>query len=269
MSTKNTLAKSIIKKKNRIGNSSKKTDSEAEEVKADAEAEEPRYNLRERPPPKIPLSLQQINDRIQAEVCRDTLAKLSDSAMLEEYKASKSMKKNISKLKTVLIKNGITEDKIANIITDYTSSLIAPAVKGTLRGRKFNLIVQEVVLKIAKNLHLNNDKFEIKFEKKCKALETSEIPDWYIWEKKTDKVIIGMNQLDLWGGGQQSNRGSKYVTESTQNTQKGKLLCVVCNEVKIDTVNNKTYKLFNAGFTNDTLCYVKNIETIVKKFFDL
>jgi hypothetical protein len=40
---------------------------------------------------------------------------------------------------------------------------------------------------------------------------TTEIPDWYILEKSTGKVIIGMNQLDLWSGGQQINRGFRAV----------------------------------------------------------
>lgn len=227
------------------------------------------YNLRERPPQKIPLTLEQINERIRNEICRDTISKLSDVAMLPEYKASKATKENVNELEAILIKYRVEEEKRQNIIADYISSLIKPATKGTLRGRKFNLIVQETIQAIVKKLQMNEAEFEVKFEKKCKAYETSEIPDWYILEKKTNKAIIGMNQLDLWGGGQQSNRGSKYVTAYQENTQKNKLLCVVCNEVTITSKRNKTYNLFNVGFTEDTLCYIKNIEPIIKKFFGL
>ena len=42
-----------------------------------------------------------------------------------------------------------------------------------------------------------------------------------------------MNQLSLWGGGQQSNRGTKYLVNNKLNTEKSKLLCVVCNEIKL------------------------------------
>ena len=28
------------------------------------------------------------------------------------------------------------------------------------------------------------------------------MPDWYVLEKTTNKITIGMNQLDLWGGQQ-------------------------------------------------------------------
>ena len=40
-----------------------------------------------------------------------------------------------------------------------------------------------------------------------------------------------MNQLDLWGGGQQLNRGSKYIENNKHNNENSKLLCVVCNQI--------------------------------------
>ena len=41
-----------------------------------------------------------------------------------------------------------------------------------------------------------------------------------------------MNQAALWGGGQQINRGFKYLINNELNTENGKLLCVVCNEIE-------------------------------------
>jgi len=65
-----------------------------------------------------------------------------------------------------------------------------------------------------------------------------------------------MNQLDLWSGGHQINRGSKYLIDSKLNTENTKLLCVVCNEIKFKTSKNKAFKFFEIGFKNDTLCYL-------------
>lgn len=65
-----------------------------------------------------------------------------------------------------------------------------------------------------------------------------------------------MNQLDLWGGGQQLNRGSKYIENNKHNTKDSKLLCVVCNEIQFKS-KNKAYALFVTGFEKDTLCYLK------------
>jgi hypothetical protein len=72
---------------------------------------------------------------------------------------------------------------------------------------------------------------------------------WYILEKKTGKIIIGMNQLDLVSGGQQVNRGYKYLIENKYNTEKSKLVCVICNYIQFKSHNKKT-KLFEIGFKN-------------------
>lgn len=52
------------------------------------------------------------------------------------------------------------------------------------------------------------------------------------------------------------------------NTDKIKLLCVVCNMIKVNSIKNKIYKLFEAGYSNDTLCYIKNLKTIIDKHFN-
>ncbi len=128
----------------------------------------------------------------------------------------------------------------------------------------FNLIVKKYII----GLELDQDAFEIRFEKRCETHHyTSEIPDWYILEKSTNKIIIGMNQLDLWGGGQQSNRGSKYIVNNEHNNERSKLLCVVCNKIQFKNEKNKTYKLFKIGFENDTLCYLNGLKSIVDKYF--
>jgi hypothetical protein len=117
------------------------------------------------------------------------------------------------------------------------------------------------------NLKLNTERFEICFEKQYIKFITSEIPDWYIVEKSTGKVIIGMNQLDLVGGGQQLNRGYKYLIDNKYNTINSKLLCIICNYIQFKTYNKKT-KLFEVGFKNNTLSYLHNINFIIDNFFN-
>lgn len=145
----------------------------------------------------------------------------------------------------------------------YILKLIPAGTKGVIRGNRFNKIIKEEII----NMELDKERFEICFEKMCETRITTENPDWYILEKSTGKVIIGMNQLDLWGGGQQSNRGSKYLINNIYNTEKSKLLCVVCNDYTNKSKNN-TYKLFEIGFTNNTLCYLKNIKQIIVSYFN-
>jgi len=210
------------------------------------------------------LDLNSINNRINTEFCVNTVNKLKDTYLLNEYKECKSVKNEIKKLELILDKYNIETKKKELILNDYILNLIPPGTKGVIRGNKFNSIVKDTI----NDLKLNTERFEISFEKQCQICITSEIPDWYILEKSTGKVIIGMNQLDLWGGGQQINRGSKYLINNKNNTEKSKLLCVVCNKININSNKNKVYKLFEIGYSNNTLCYIKNIESIINKFFN-
>ena len=208
--------------------------------------------------------IENINKRIKEEICNETISKLKDNNLIKEYKECKSVQNSIDKLIDVLEKHKISDTTKISIINDYLIELIPPGTKGVIRGNKFNSIVKNTI----ENIKLDNEKFEVCFEKKCGECITSEIPDWYILEKSTNKVIIGMNQLDLWSGGQQSNRGSKYIFDNKINTDKSKLLCVICNEIKFSSNKNKAFKLFTHGFKNDTLCYIKNIQNIINKFFN-
>jgi hypothetical protein len=210
------------------------------------------------------LDLNSINNRINTEFCANTVNKLKDTYLLNEYKECKSVKNEIKKLELILEKHNIETKKKELILNDYILNLIPPGTKGVIRGNKFNSIVKDTI----NDLKLNIERFEISFEKQCQTCITSEIPDWYILEKLTNKVIIGMNQLDLWGGGQQINRGSKYLINNKNNTEKSKLLCVVCNKININSNKNKVYKLFEIGYSNNTLCYIKNIESIINNFFN-
>jgi hypothetical protein len=206
-----------------------------------------------------------INKRISAEICNDTINKLSDKMLLDEYKECKSVKNKIYTLDKILEKFHITNDKKELIINDYLSELIPAGTKGVIRGNKFNNIVKKTI----KDMHLDNKLFEICFEKQCSLINTSEIPDWFILDRINNKILIGMNQLDLWRGGQQLNRGSKYLINNKINSENSKLLCVVCNDIKFNSNNkSKAYKLFEIGFTNNTLCYLKNLPNIISEYFN-
>jgi hypothetical protein len=139
---------------------------------------------------------QKINNRINEEICYDTINKLKDINLIVEYKKCESVKNKIKKLELILDKNNIEISKKDSILDDYIFDLIPAGTKCVIRGNIFNKIVKNHII----SLKLNNDRFEICFEKQCKSNITTEIPDWYIFEKRTGKIIIGMNQLDLWNG---------------------------------------------------------------------
>ena len=209
--------------------------------------------------------MEAINARIRDEICYNTLEELTDTKLMPEYLSCSSVKNEIKKLTDILSGEHIDEDTRDRILQKYSLDLIPPGTKGAIRGNKFNKIVKEHIT----NLSLDTERFDIRFEEKFECHFTSdEIPDWFIREKSTNKIMIGMNQLDLWNGGQQINRGFKYLVNNKHNSDNSKLLCVVCNEIQFKRDKNKAYKLFEIGFTHNTLCYLNNLGNIITSYFD-
>jgi hypothetical protein len=213
------------------------------------------------------LSIEEVNAKIKEGICHETIEKLDDAILMPEYKECDSVKNEITKLSNILGKYpSINDDTRQKIIDEYLPQLIPAGTKGVIRGNKFNRIVKEHI----ESLNLDKDIFEVCFEKNCSIHITSEIPDWYILDKINNKVLIGMNQLDLWSGGAQTNRGSKYIFNNEHNSSNSKLLCVVCNEIpQFKNNKKKVYKIFEKGFENNTLCYLNNLNNIINQYFSI
>lgn len=240
------------------------------------------------------LSIKEINDYINKYYDNNIFEELNDINLLEEYKKSESTKKflnifkqilndnievyndkiidNINKkeqysindlekdLKNLNIKNDFINKCLNDIITPF---IIKPGLKGVIKGNKFNNIVKNYILK----LNLNKNIYEIKFETKCE-INTTEIPDFYIKNKNNNKIIIGMNQLDLWNGGQQLNRAGSYILNNKYNNTTIKLLCIICNKIKLNKENTKLHKIFSKGLIDKTICYLNDLNNIVNSFFN-
>jgi hypothetical protein len=208
--------------------------------------------------------IQAMNCRIQNEICRHTIAALEDSNLLDEYKSSNSVKAELEKLQKVLIQNQIEPLNTEGILRDYLMEIIPAGTKGSIRGNHFNRIVKECIL----SWNLNPHRFQVKFE--TPHVSTNEIPDWIIEDISIlpPRTMIGMNQLDLWKGGAQTNRGSKYI-QNFENTNDVNLVCVICNDIQFTSKKNKTFQLLKTGFQKNTLCYLPKLKSIVSAFFKM
>jgi hypothetical protein len=51
------------------------------------------------------------------------------------------------------------------------------------------------------------------------------------------------------------------------NSDKVRLVCVIANSITLSSEKNKAFKLFQKGFEENTLCYLKNLKTIIDLFF--
>lgn len=213
-----------------------------------------------------PLTISAINARIRDEICINSINQLKDENLINEYKQTKSVRAEILKLNNILASHKIDETTRNSIIAEYIAELIPPGTKGAIRGVKFNTIVKQFI----SSLNLDPNVFEIAFEKKPTNVTISEIPDWYILNKSNNRLLIGMNQLDLWSGGQQINRGYKYIVDGFGQTAPNqyKLICVVCNDITIKSDKNKVYRLFDVGFRNNALCFLRGLKNIINRYFD-
>lgn len=207
--------------------------------------------------------LRAINNRIRKEFCSDTVHKLSSKVLLPEYLKSNAVKRNINHLKSILRKNNVNEEDSENIVNEYIYKLIPPGTKGSIRGQTFNSIIKYHILSIP----LSTKHFEINFEKKHDKYYTDEIPDWTIYDPKTNKLMIGMNQLDFWSGGQQKNRGNKYIYHDIDD-KNIKMVSVICNKIYFKS-RNSVFDLICHGFEKEKLCYITGIQKIIYDFFNI
>ncbi len=208
------------------------------------------------------MNFDSVKFRVFSEYSSDVTKKLSDDHLMNEYLKCDSTNNKIQELRDVLEKNDITQEKISSILMEYIPKIVPPGTKGKIRGDKFNSIVKNVIT----DMHLPSDVYDIQFEKMSDHVKTDETPDWFVTNKNTGKTIIGMNQVDLWSGGHQRNRGTKYIFDEKINGPNSKLLCVVANRPTFTTAHSLQFKLIKTGFERDTLCYVRNLPAIIRAF---
>jgi hypothetical protein len=118
-------------------------------------------------------NIEYINSRINKKICNETINKLKDKNLIDEYKKCKSVINAIEILNDILIKNNINNEIKETILSEYLIKLIPAGTKGVLRCNKFNSIVKETI----KNIKLDETRFEICFEKQCKIMITTEKPN--------------------------------------------------------------------------------------------
>ena len=94
------------------------------------------------------INIAYINDRIDKEICEDTINKLDDVNLLDEYKKCKSVQNKIKKFMLVLEKHNIETDVRETILNDWLLELIPAGVKVTIRGCIFTSIVKNHIMNL-------------------------------------------------------------------------------------------------------------------------
>ena len=181
------------------------------------------------------------------------------------YETSPSFIKNNLRIKNVLMSEKISLCKIKRIISQLTYFSIPAGTKGSIRGLAFNKMVGKMLKRL-----VNKKKYiTLKFEAKHPLM--SEKADWMLINNNNKKVLIGYNQLDLWHGGAQINRASKYILDEVMHQslskKRIKVLSVVARiPTPFKSTKNKTYHIFDVGLRKKRLFYLEGLKNFVAQW---
>jgi len=190
---------------------------------------------------------------------------VKDKNLAPLFHQQASTQKRISRIRISLEKFLQDQEIINDILCDLSDEFIPAGTKGNIQGNQFNFIIRNRL-----QSEFSSSLYTITFETKSPYLDTDENPDWCVKNDETNRSVIGYNQIDLWSGGAQSNRGYKYIMNDTfhENHHDVKILSVICAFTKIFSTKTKKFNLFSKGFQENRLCYTGNLIEIIKNFID-
>jgi hypothetical protein len=169
-----------------------------------------------------------------------------------DYSFEKSLVNKMNDMRGIL-SDYITREQSELIIHDkrFIEKMIPPGLKGVKRGNAFNTYVYNKFKScIPEGSIIKQEYKHSKFD---------EILDLYI--QYQDKELCIYNQIDLFGGGAQLNRASKYLhTEG--------IVCVILNYPIKSRPASKIYKLMDEGLKNNKIIFPKYIPLFCREFFE-
>lgn len=175
---------------------------------------------------------------------------------------SKCMKKKREYIEELMSKHSIEN---MDFIEELLMHSIPASLKANLIGNMFNEIVFHTIEDCIKEF---SPRFVCKREVSIPQLP--EKLDFVLYDTKTNRKLIGYNQLDFWGGGHQLNRGDKYIISNTlYNSLPNniKLICVIHNFTKIKKMGSKKSKVFDYGIQYGRIAYINHLSSIIKDYF--
>lgn len=209
------------------------------------------------------------------------LDSLSDENLMAEFLASPSVEKLHIKVQTIIHKKFRIKKAMSERITKTLVPLFIPqGTKASVRGKRLNADVSTSLRRSFQRSAKHRNMLELKFEYmpvECKGV-LHDRPDWILRNLKTGTLIIGYNQIALWGGGQQLNRGAKYVLDETLHTRLKKknvhVLSVVHEQPPsrkhISTHQpTKTEQIACIGVAKKRLCHVRDMKNILRTLLNI
>lgn len=180
-----------------------------------------------------------------------------DNSILERYK-----QRLFELLNPIYIPKNLLED----IATTLLPHFISTGAKASIRGNYFNKIVSFEIKRLIRR------KPHITFSTEVRHGLLHEKADWILYNKRTKQTLLGFNQIDLWSGGHQLNRGSKYVLDKylhqRLSKQRVKLINVIAEGPRKLTKGTKKYDVVNTGILNNRLFTMTTLKPYVQEFIN-
>jgi len=182
---------------------------------------------------------------------------------LSTYRRTRSVMDRVDRLESVLrVETALTSNEIDRVVNACMPSLVPPGTKGAVRGRVFEGIVRDTIM----GMNLPDDEFSVMFggrrmDASYKDHGITEVPDFVI--RNSQKTMYGMVQMDLWTGGAQLNRGTKYIFHKDHPDTR--LLCVVCAPLSL--TSPKIHEMLHYAVEHDRVCYVSGLGRIIHDYF--
>lgn len=187
------------------------------------------------------------------------LPELDDDVLFSRYCDTPSVKKRVCEIKSLLREYGLTHTQCAALARKLL--VVPPGTKSHIRGCMFNQIIKREILKV---LGCNDD-VKAEFEKYHPCF--SEIPDWVLTKGK--KILVGYNQISLFGGGHQLNRASKYIMDDalhrTLSKRRIKMVCVV-KDLPLKATG-KSHHILLKGIEKKRIYCVGGLKKLIRDYF--
>lgn len=150
------------------------------------------------------------------------------------------------------------------LVERLMSHFVHHGIKSSLRGIQFN---KEVARKI-EPLTRRRPNIIFSLEPSHKLL--FEKPDWMLYNTNTRSTLVGYNQIDLWSGGHQINRGAKYILDKALHAKlsrhKIKLIAVVARGPTTLKEGTKKYDIINTGIEKRRLFTPATLPAFIRDF---
>lgn len=184
----------------------------------------------------------------------------NEETMMQFYADMPSVQTRLGNLDDVLRSEGISAAKRDRLAKKLLHMFVPAGTKGAVRGHMFNKIIEKKIRSALTKKH------GWRFATEEKHPLFQEIPDWTL--RKGRKTLVGFNQVSLFGGGHQINRGGKYIMDDTLHNRLCKknvrMVCIV-NKMPIRKTG-KAWDIMSKGMSSKRLFTPNKIKKLVDEF---